>query len=383
MKILRSCLMMGFVPLFTLSAQAPASWTPVGSASVSDLAVNANGDLWAVALDPRASADKPVLKWTGREFIPQSVSAKRVAVDPQGNPWIVTSTGTLLHWTSKWNETPLKAVDVAVGANGAVWAIGTDSRISRLVNGTWKAVSGAAVRISVDPQGNPWVVNAGGQIWRWLGTDWQLLPGSAQDISISPDGSVFIVGTKRVTGGYEIQQWNGKSWTIVPGPGGAVIAAGRSLYIALHGTNGSLVHATTYHPIGTPTTTATTATPTTITLKAEPIAVPTPATGTVTIAPPKPISIATPAVIQPSPSPQTTGVTTNPPASSTVTIAVAQPTVSIPVTGITPTGTVTTGTSAGTASGPLVVRGGLMPPLAAPVPGTLICPILNGQRLEK
>ncbi len=191
LKKLRLSLLTGLIPIFTLTAQAPSSWIAVGSASVSDLTVNAKGDLWAVSLDPRASADKPVLRWTGNAFAPQSVTATRIAVDPQGNPWIVTSTGVLSHWNGKWEESPLKAMDVAVGANGAVWAIGTDMRISQLVNGSWKAVNGAAVRISVDPQGNPWVVNSGNQIWRWVGNNWQLMPGSAQDISISSDGRVF------------------------------------------------------------------------------------------------------------------------------------------------------------------------------------------------
>ncbi|MEO8577925.1 MAG: hypothetical protein ABI556_14550, partial [Gemmatimonadales bacterium] len=385
MNVVRSCLMLVFIPLFAVSAQAPASWVPVGTASVSDMAANANGALWAIALDPRSSGDKPVLKWTGTEFAPQSVSAKRIAVDPQGSPWIVTSAGVLSHNTSRWEVAALKAIDVAVGANGAVWAVGTDSRISQFVDGSWKAVNGGATRIAVDPRGNPWVVNSGGQIWRWLGTGWQLLEGSAQDISISSDGSVFIVGTKRITGGYEIQQWNGKNWNIIPGAGGAVIAAGQKLYIALHGDNGSPVYATTYQPIGT-STTGTTSTP--ITLGATSITIaPAPATGSVTIgqpatagsvtiAPPSPISIAPTPVIQPPTSAPTTGVVIAPPSTP---IVINQPTVSFPVNG-----GISTGPTTGTSSTPGLVITTTMRPLALPTPGMLICPIIvYPQRLQK
>jgi len=378
MKIVRTGFMLGLLPFFAVSAQAPAGWVPVGTASVSDMSANASGALWAVSLDPRTSADKPILKWSGTQFVAQPVSAKRIAVDPQGNPWIVTSAGALSHLTPARVDAPLKAIDVAVGANGAVWAISTDSRIHRLRNGAWEPISGAAVRIAVDPQGNPWVVNAGGQIWRFIGSQWQLLEGSAHDISISSDGSVFIVSTKNIVGGYEIRQWNGKGWNTIAGAGGSVIAAGQKLYIALHGENGSPVYATSYQPIGTSTTTA--AAPTPITLGSTTISVAPPATGSVTIAPSAPISIAPTPVIQPPTSTPPTGVAIVPPPATSVPVVINnQPTTSIPVGG-----TITPGTPTGPSTTPGVVVTGMMRPLAAPQPGVLACPIIvYPQKLEK
>jgi hypothetical protein len=374
MKMLRPFVLLAFLPVSAVMAQvAPASWIPVGTASVSDLSANANGDLWAIALDPRTSADKPVLKWNGKEFVAQSVAAKRIAVDPQGNPWIVTGAGALSHWNSKWEPASLKAMDVAVGANGAVWAIGTDSRISQLVDGNWKAVSGAAVRIAVDPRGNPWVVNAGNQIWRWVGNNWQLLPGSAQDIAISADGSVFIVSTKTFTGGWEIQQWNGTGWNAIPGAGGAVIAAGKQLYIALHGAQGSLVYFTTYQPTGDPTTAPVSSQPVTLSATTIDLSGTTPKTGSVTIAPPPPITISTPVIVAPPPAP-TSVPATNPPTSGSTVITLSPTGQSIPVTGtLTPSNP-----PAAPSSPEIVVRGGVMQPLATPIPGTLICPIIEG-----
>ena len=376
MKRLRYCATLAVFPFFPLAAQAPASWQPVGTASVSDMSANSSGALWAVALGPNTTSDQPILKWNGNAFVAQSRSAKRIAVDQQGNPWIVTAAGVLSQWTTQWNDASLKAMDVAVGANGAVWAIGTDSRINQLVNGTWRAISGAGTRIAVDPSGNPWVVNAGKQIWRWNGTAWQLLAGAAHDIAISSDGSAFIVSTKRTPGGFEIQQWNGNGWNAVPGAGGAVIAAGQKLYIALHGATGQPVYATTYHPITTATATTST---TPITLGSTTITLPPPpTTGSVTIAPPPPISISTPVITAPSSPTTTTTTATAPPPSAPITIT--QTGQSIPIG----TGTVT-GATGGTTSAPdPVVRGGLKPPLAEPTPGVLICPIIvEPMRLQK
>ena len=382
MKIVRYCVTLGLFPLFSLTAQAPASWVPVGTASVSDLAANASGALWAIALDPRTSPDKPVLRWTGSTFAAQSVSAKRIAVDPQGNPWIVTAAGVLSHWTTRWEEASLKAMDVAVGANGAVWAVGADRRVSQLVDGTWKPISGAASRIAVDPRGNPWVVNAGGRIWRWNGTGWQLLAGAAQDISISSDGNVFIVGTKTIPGGFEIQQWNGQGWTTVPGAGGAVIATGQKLFIALHGAQGSLVYATGYPQVTTSTTTAATSTPmtlpaTSITLPAStPTSTGTATTGSVTIPTGTPVSVpmAGPKLITPP--------TTTPTAGTTVTGSTSIVINNQPTTGIAVGGNISTANTTPASTTPGLVISTTMRPLAAPVPGKLMCPLIEGQRLR-
>ena len=61
---------------------------------------------------------------------------------------------------------PGAARDIGVGANGAVWVIGTDSGTYRWNGRGWTKVPGAAVGISVGRAGKPWVVNAGRVIFR-------------------------------------------------------------------------------------------------------------------------------------------------------------------------------------------------------------------------
>ena len=61
------------------------------------------------------------------------------------------------------------ARDVGIGANGAVWIIGTNKvpggyDIYRWTGSAWQNIPGGGVRIDVDPQGNPWIVQDAGQI---------------------------------------------------------------------------------------------------------------------------------------------------------------------------------------------------------------------------
>jgi hypothetical protein len=117
---------------------------------------------------------------------------------------------------------PGGATDISVGANGAVWAIGTNPTgpgfgIWRWTGSAWTPVPGAAVRIGVDPNGNPWVTNTRNQIYQWTGTAFVHRPGGGTDISVGADGAVWIIGTNPTGVGFGIWRWTGSAWTSVPG----------------------------------------------------------------------------------------------------------------------------------------------------------------------
>ena len=70
-----------------------------------------------------------------------------------------------------WTTLPGLAKEIGVGANGAVWVIGTNPiggsfGIHRWNGAGWDAVDGGAVRVAVGPDGQPWVVNDAGNIFR-------------------------------------------------------------------------------------------------------------------------------------------------------------------------------------------------------------------------
>jgi len=112
-----------------------------------------------------------------------------------------------------WQRMLGSASDIGVGADGSVWAIGTDERsggfgIYQWLGDTWQRVQGGALRIDVDPDGRPWIVNNSHSIYRWQDGDWVRMGGNARDIGIGADGSVWVTsggGTYR----YDEGEWVG------------------------------------------------------------------------------------------------------------------------------------------------------------------------------
>jgi hypothetical protein len=128
--------------------------------------------------------------------------------------------------SAQWQQTSGAANDIGIGANGAVWVIGTNRAPGgfgiwqRAPRGNdWSAIDGAAVRIAVDPSGMPWVVNDAGNIFRRTAAGWQQLPGAAKDIGIGANGAVWVIGTNAVPGGFGIWTWTGTTWTAIDGGG--------------------------------------------------------------------------------------------------------------------------------------------------------------------
>lgn len=214
------------------SARAQIDYSKIDVRKASDIAVNTMGALWTVGSDP-ASVNS-IQRLVNGSLVTQPGAALRIAVDPNGNPWIVNQSGDVFHWEKSgsapesWVNKNLKAMDVGVGRSGAVWAVGTDHRILKFENGTWTAISGAGDKIAVDNGGNPWVVNSNHEIWYYNGA-WSQIPGKAQDVAVAPDGTVFIVGETQRPGGFQIQRRASPGWVDVPGAEGIAVAATRSI----------------------------------------------------------------------------------------------------------------------------------------------------------
>ncbi len=122
------------------------------------------------------------------------------------------------------------ATSISEGANGSVWAIGTNpvaggyGIFQRTATG-WAERAGGAVAIAVGPTGLPWVVNSGHKIFQLTSAGWKLEPGAAVAISIGANGSVWVLGTNAVAGGYGVFQWTGTAWAERTG-GAVAIAVG-------------------------------------------------------------------------------------------------------------------------------------------------------------
>lgn len=131
---------------------------------------------------------------------------------------VVSSNLLGLDTQPRWQRLPGNASDIGVGADGSVWAVGTDERgggfgIYHWLGSAWQRVDGGAVRIDVDPQGVPWIVNDSSNIYRWQDGRWQRMGGNARDIGIGADGSVWV------TSGGGTYRYDEGNWVGVRGSG--------------------------------------------------------------------------------------------------------------------------------------------------------------------
>ena len=98
-----------------------------------------------------------------------------------------------------WKRVRGTATELAISANGAVFALGTQGEVWRW-NGkeSWSRLPGMLARITVDPQGALWGVDLAGRVLQYRGNYWTPLPGEARDLNIGPDGSLWMIGADGV-----------------------------------------------------------------------------------------------------------------------------------------------------------------------------------------
>jgi peptidoglycan hydrolase-like protein with peptidoglycan-binding domain len=201
------------------------------------LDVGANGDVWALGTGTvtggfgifKGQQSGLVFNWQQSDG-----AAVRIAVDPFGVPWAISSNGTIWRRNSAdvavpgWTLMPGGcASDIAVGSSGAVWALGCDADSTgatiyrfNFSTSNWEGVPGRLVRITVDGTGRPWGVQANGDIYRrnspLVSTDgWTKIPGCAREIDIAAGNAdlnkgnyPYAVGCDQVPGGGTVWTWD-------------------------------------------------------------------------------------------------------------------------------------------------------------------------------
>jgi hypothetical protein len=133
-----------------------------------------HGAVFMIANDAQ---DGSVLKWIpslGRWLGIPGAAGKTIAVDALGNPWVVSSQGTIYRRVSdQWLTMPGSAIDIGAGADGAVWIIDGDGHCDwwNDVTGSWEPYPDPprgrfdplhGIAIAVGPDGYPWVIERGG-----------------------------------------------------------------------------------------------------------------------------------------------------------------------------------------------------------------------------
>lgn len=152
-------------PGFIVPSNNTGSWGTVAS-NVNDVAAGGDGSVWYITGRPGTAGSTVRLGGGAAQINGSLPGGKRIAVDPQGNPWIVDFNGNIFHLVNgSFQQQPGLARDIGVGGNGAVWIIGTNSR-----NGSF-------------------------QVWSWTGSSWVADPGSGQEIDVSANGEPVVNGS--------------------------------------------------------------------------------------------------------------------------------------------------------------------------------------------
>jgi hypothetical protein len=195
------------------------------------IGIGGNGAAWVLG-EEVVPGGQAIFRWEGDQWRKVDGGARKIAVDGNGNPWIIDSDNNILQWVNQaWTRRPGKAIDIAIGPQGGVFCIGQKGADGNgdifewKGNSNWANVGGRAVHIAVDHRSLPWVINVQNQVWRHDSRRFVQIPGSAIDIAIGGSGAVWVISTDPVGPDNRIVVWNGTGWTPVDG-GAKVIAVG-------------------------------------------------------------------------------------------------------------------------------------------------------------
>ncbi len=213
-------------PWFVTTGGRPARLDPEGVASLPGQALNMVVDL-AVGPDGEVYASGPggeLLRWSadGQDWtLVKAPAAAAVAVGPGGRPWVASPDGVIQasdlfdtvtapsHGIEKavittggynWQVLRGSVLDLGIGADGAVWAVGLDNSVWRWSQGAfngWSRVGGRLARVAVAPDGTPWGVDPDGGLLWYNGAVWKTFAakglGPVRDVALGPDGQLWVV----------------------------------------------------------------------------------------------------------------------------------------------------------------------------------------------
>ena len=134
----------------SLRGEIPEPPWNVMSGSAKDIDIGNDGSIWVIGTNPVAGG-YGIYRWTDAGWQGVDGGAVRIAVQPNGVPWVVNDSGYIFRWDGgNWNVIPGRAKDIDIGSDGSVWAIGTNPVAGGYGiykwNGTgWNGIDGGGV----------------------------------------------------------------------------------------------------------------------------------------------------------------------------------------------------------------------------------------------
>ena len=203
---------------------------------VQEISIGADGSVFALSATPASTAPSGVknfgiLRWNEGKGSWDSVAgeAYKIAVAPDGVPWVVTAQGGIWRWPSKstpgFTQVTGGASAIAIGGDGSVYIVGGapanglfNNSIYKWNGSSWTEVGGTAMTVAVEPLGTPWALTSTGVVWRLNGDSrvgWAQVPGDLKmtHLAIGAGGQVWASGSDDVGGGnHTTYQWDGQKW---------------------------------------------------------------------------------------------------------------------------------------------------------------------------
>jgi hypothetical protein len=187
-------------------------------------------------------------RWTGSSWQWLGAgAATRITVDPKGNPWVCTSSGSLHRWnptTQAWIQIPSVPArgtlrEISFGANGCMhavsfeagtadgiiykmwWDVATDNFMPN--KGWVQYYSGAACKVSAEPDSTAWVRTSSNSIHRWntATQSWEQQTGQEKELFVAACGKIYVIGanTNQI---FSWDQFNKKWVDVLPTVSGGV-----------------------------------------------------------------------------------------------------------------------------------------------------------------
>ena len=206
-----------------------------GSATDVSVSVGANGSVWVIGTTTTTGGYQ-IWSWTGSSWKSEPGGAVRIAVDPNGNPWVINNAQQIFYWVNgNWQLEPGSAYDIGVGSNGTVDMVSTTPKyngyaVEQWTGSGWSTSNtgcGGGTRIAVDNSGAALLVNSIHEMWIQSGNcNYTRVSTSANDVGGGADGSVWIVTNTAGGDGYEFALWyGGTNWQTSDGSGSEISVA--------------------------------------------------------------------------------------------------------------------------------------------------------------
>jgi len=149
---------------------------------------------WAI------NADGVVFRYNGLWWENKDMDVADVAADTNGNVYIAKTNGEIKKWyplRSEWRPFEGVAKRIALDPAGQPWAVTRDGRIRVFDGKTWITLPGRARDIAIGGTDVVAIADVDGQVrtWNSVQKKWTVIPGvsDVSSIGVTPDGSIWVV----------------------------------------------------------------------------------------------------------------------------------------------------------------------------------------------